>query len=152
MFVLPPMKVLLVEDDREISSFVHRGLKEAGFTVDSAADGRQGLQLALENLYDAMIVDIMLPEIDGLTLIQTIRQNNMSAPVLILSAKRSVDDKVRGFQTGGDDYLTKPFSFAELLARVQALIRRSSTLGPSSPGPSSPPWSSRSTKACIRCL
>jgi DNA-binding response OmpR family regulator len=101
------------------------GLKEAGFAVDHAANGEDGLHLALTEPYDIAVVDIMLPILDGLTLIEEVRRNNIDTPVLILSAKRSVDDRVKGLKTGSDDYLVKPFAFSELLARVQALIRRS---------------------------
>jgi two-component system, OmpR family, response regulator len=119
------MRVLLVEDDPTIAAFVAKGLREAGFAVDEAADGETGLTLAREQKFDAAIVDVMLPRLDGLSLIDALRGRGVRTPVLILSAKRSVDDRVRGLQAGGDDYLTKPFAFAELLARVQALIRRS---------------------------
>lgn len=118
------MRILLVEDDSKIASFVSKGLKAAGFAVDTAADGEEGLHLALQEPYDAAIIDIMLPVLDGLTLIERLRAQKKNTPVIILSAKRSVDDRIKGLQTGGDDYLTKPFSFSELLARVQALIRR----------------------------
>jgi heavy metal response regulator len=118
------VRVLLVEDDPTIAGFVEKGLKEAGFAVDTAADGRAGLEQALAVPFDLAIVDVMLPGMDGLSLIDTLRARGVKTPVLILSAKRSVDDRVRGLQAGGDDYLTKPFAFAELLARVQALIRR----------------------------
>jgi two-component system OmpR family response regulator len=118
------VRVLLVEDDPTIAEFVERGLKEAGFVVERAADGGTGLHKALAEPYDAAIVDVMLPHMDGLALIDALRAKNVRTPVLILSAKRTVDDRVRGLQAGGDDYLTKPFDFAELLARVQALIRR----------------------------
>ena len=118
------MRILLVEDDATIAEFASRGLREAGFAVDRAADGASGLQKALAEPFDAAIVDVMLPQMDGLALIDTLRARGVRMPVLILSAKRSVDDRVRGLQAGGDDYLTKPFAFAELLARVQALIRR----------------------------
>ena len=118
------MRILLVEDDQKIASFVLKGLKESGFAVDHAADGEDGLHLALTEPYDAAIIDIMLPRVDGLTLIERLRQERINTPVIILSAKRTVDDRVKGLQTGGDDYLTKPFSFTELLARVQGLIRR----------------------------
>ncbi len=120
------MRVLLVEDDKKIASFIEGGLRQAGFAVDTVGDGEEGLLMAESNPYDAMVVDIMLPRMDGLTLIERLRGSGVRTPVLILSAKHTVDDKVRGFQTGGDDYLTKPFSFSELLARIQALIRRSS--------------------------
>jgi two-component system OmpR family response regulator len=118
------MRVLLVEDDSTIAEFVENGLREAGFAVERAADGRTGLQKAAAGSYDAAIVDVMLPQMDGLALIDALRAKGVRTPVLILSAKRAVDDRVRGLQAGGDDYLTKPFDFAELLARVQALIRR----------------------------
>jgi DNA-binding response OmpR family regulator len=119
------MRLLVIEDDRTIASFLVKGLQETGFAVDHAEDGRQGLALALTEPYDAAIVDLMLPELDGLSLIEDLRRRKVRTPVLILSAKRSVDDRVRGLQAGGDDYLVKPFAFSELLARVQALIRRS---------------------------
>lgn len=119
------MRLLVIEDDRTIASFLVKGLQEAGFAVDHAEDGRQGLALALTEPYDAAVVDLMLPELDGLSLIEDLRRRKVRTPVLILSAKRSVDDRVRGLQAGGDDYLVKPFAFSELLARVQALIRRS---------------------------
>ena len=118
------MRVLLVEDDKKLASYIEKGLKEAGFAVDRAEQGDEGLRLVLRSSYDVAIVDVMLPQLDGLTLIDRMRARKVLTPVLILSAKRSVDDRVRGLQTGGDDYLTKPFSFAELLARIQALIRR----------------------------
>jgi DNA-binding response OmpR family regulator len=120
------MRVLVCEDDRVIADFVARGLREAGFAVDVASTGTEGLRLALESSYDVAVVDVMLPGIDGLALIERLRAARVQTPVLILSARRSVDDRVKGLQAGGDDYLTKPFAFAELLARVQALIRRSS--------------------------
>jgi two-component system OmpR family response regulator len=120
------MRALLVEDDATIAEFVLRGLREAGFAVDHAADGEAGLALAAETPYDVAIVDLMLPKRDGLSLIEALRRQGIMTPVLILSARRSVDDRVRGLQIGGDDYLTKPFAFAELLARVQALVRRAS--------------------------
>lgn len=118
------MRALIVEDDRAIAEFVGRGLRQAGFAVDQAADGETGLELALSEPYDVAIVDLMLPQRDGLSLIDELRRRGRTIPVLILSARRSVDDRVRGLQSGGDDYLTKPFAFAELLARVQALVRR----------------------------
>ena len=120
------MRILIVEDDEEIGSFIIKGFEQAGFAVDHATDGDDGLQLALSKAYDAAIVDIMLPKLDGLSLIEELRRRKVNTPVIILSAKRSVDDRVKGLQTGGDDYLTKPFSFSELLARLQALIRRAS--------------------------
>ena len=118
------MRILVVEDDKKIASFVAKGLKEAGYAVDVAQDGPEGLDLGLSGVYDAAVLDIMLPGIDGLTLIERLRAKKNNTPVIILSAKRTVDDRVKGLQAGGDDYLTKPFSFSELLARIQALIRR----------------------------
>jgi two-component system OmpR family response regulator len=118
------MRVLVVEDDKKIASFVVNGLRQSGYAVDHAADGEEGLIRAQTIAYDAAVVDVMLPRLDGLSLIQQLRARGARAPVLILSAKASVDDRVRGLQAGGDDYLTKPFAFSELLARIQALIRR----------------------------
>lgn len=119
------MRILLVEDDLKIASFIKKGLGASGFTVDHVADGEEGCNLALVEPYEAAIVDIMLPKMDGLALIRKVRDNGVGTPVLILSARDAIDDRVKGLQTGGDDYLTKPFAFSELLARVQALIRRS---------------------------
>jgi two-component system OmpR family response regulator len=118
------MRLLLIEDDRKIAAFVSKGLREAGFVVEDAADGKTGLQMALHASFDAAIVDIMLPGMDGLAIIEQLRQRRITLPVIILSARRSVDERVEGLEAGGDDYLTKPFAFSELLARVQALIRR----------------------------
>jgi len=120
------MRVLVVEDDAKIAAFITIGLKQAGFVVDQVADGAAGLALALTEPYAVAVIDLMLPQLDGLSLIEEVRRRQVNTPMLILSAKRSVDDRVKGLQTGGDDYLTKPFAFAELLARVQALIRRAS--------------------------
>ena len=120
------MRILLVEDDAKIASFVEKGLKAAGFAVDLTGDGESGLHLALTEPYDAAVIDIMLPKLDGLNLIKKMRRENIQTPVIILSAKGSVDDRVKGLQTGSDDYLSKPFAFSELLARIQALIRRNS--------------------------
>jgi two-component system OmpR family response regulator len=120
------MRILLVEDDQKIASFIIKGLKAAGYAVDHAKDGEEGLHLALFEPYDTAIIDLMLPKRDGLSLIEKMRQEKVNTPVLILSAKGSIDDRVRGLQTGSDDYLTKPFAFSELLARIQALIRRAS--------------------------
>ena len=118
------MRLLVVEDDSKIASFVVKGLKEAGFAVDHCGDGEEALIMADATPYDALIVDLMLPGLDGLSVVQRLRAKGKRTPVLILSAKASVDDRVRGLQAGGDDYLTKPFAFTELLARVQALLRR----------------------------
>ena len=118
------MRILVIEDDEKIASFVVNGLKQSGFAVDKAADGDEGLSLAEMVTYDAIVLDIMLPKLDGLSLLRRLRADKFTTPVLILSAKANVDDRVRGLQAGGDDYLTKPFAFSELLARIQALIRR----------------------------
>lgn len=118
------MRILLIEDDVKIASFIERGLKEAGFAVDVSHDGEEGLSRALDSTFDAAIVDLMLPLRDGLSVIENMRAENVDTPVLILSAKQSVDDRILGLQKGGDDYMVKPFSFSELLARIQALIRR----------------------------
>jgi two-component system OmpR family response regulator len=118
------MRVLVVEDDPKIASFVVNGLKQNGFAADHASDGENGLALAHAVTYDAAVLDIMLPKLDGLSMLRQLRQAKILTPVLILSAKARVDDRVKGLQAGGDDYLTKPFAFSELLARVQALIRR----------------------------
>ena len=119
------MRVLVVEDDKKIASFVVNGLKQSGFAVDHSANGEDGVIMARSVSYDAAVIDVMLPKLDGLSLVQSLRREGIRTPVIILSAKASVDDRVRGLQAGGDDYLTKPFAFSELLARVQALIRRS---------------------------
>jgi two-component system OmpR family response regulator len=118
------MRLLLVEDDPKIASFILKGMKAAGYAVDHAPDGEDGLHMAITEPYDAAIIDIMLPKLDGLSLIERMRNEKVNVPVIILSAKGSIDDRVKGLQIGGDDYLTKPFAFSELLARVQALIRR----------------------------
>ncbi len=126
------LRVLLVEDDQRTASFVRKGLSQEGYAVDHAADGESGLHLALTEVYDAAVVDVMLPKLDGLELIRRLRSNGLGTPVLILSAQNSVDDRISGLQDGADDYLVKPFSFSELVARLQALIRRAtSTTAPS---------------------
>jgi heavy metal response regulator len=118
------MRVLVVEDDKKIASFVVKGLKQNGFAVDQSDDGEEGLIHATATPYDVAVVDVMLPKLDGLSLVRQLRGRGVATPVIILSAKASVEDRVRGLESGADDYLTKPFSFTELLARVQALIRR----------------------------
>jgi len=119
------MRILIVEDDRTIGSFIEKGLIEAGYAVDRVGNGESGLYMMAINPYDVAIIDVMPPAMNGLTLIDKVRLQGNNTPVLILSARKSIDDRIIGLQKGGDDYLTKPFSFAELLARVQALIRRS---------------------------
>lgn len=118
------MRVLVIEDDRTISSFIANGLRQEGLVAETAADGVEGLDRARSQSWDVIIVDVMLPRLDGLSLVEALRRANVPTPVLFLSAKHTVDDRVKGLQSGGDDYLTKPFAFPELLARVQALMRR----------------------------
>ena len=118
------MRLLLVEDDSTVAAFVQKGLSEEGFVVDHAGDGAAGLALASGSAYDAAVIDLMLPGMDGLALIDELRRRRIQLPVIILSARRSVAERVEGLHAGGDDYLTKPFAFSELLARIQALIRR----------------------------
>jgi two-component system OmpR family response regulator len=118
------LRILVVEDDKKIASFLIRGLKQAGFAVDHASNGVAGLELALGEPYDVAVVDIMLPKLDGLALIDRLRHDKVMTPVIILSAKRSVDDRVKGLHSGSDDYLTKPFALSELVARIHALLRR----------------------------
>jgi two-component system OmpR family response regulator len=120
------MRLLLVEDDGRTAAFILKGLKESGYAVDHVIDGEQGFHMALSEPYDAAIIDIMLPKLDGLTLISELRRKKSKLPVIILSARGSTDERVKGLQTGSDDYMTKPFAFSELLARVQALLRRAS--------------------------
>lgn len=122
----PAMRILVVEDDDKIASFIVNGLQQEGMVVDRVSDGQEGLLFAARAQYEAAIIDLMLPKLDGLGLIRQMREKGLRTPVLILSAKRTVDDRVTGLHSGGDDYLVKPFAFSELLARVHALIRRSS--------------------------
>ncbi len=125
------MRILIVEDDIKISSFLRKGFREVGYAADVAEDGEEGLLLIHQGVYDAIVVDLMLPKLDGLSLIGRMRAERIQTPVIILSAKRSVDDRIRGLQAGGDDYMVKPFSFSELLVRVQTLLRRSQQIPPS---------------------
>ncbi len=118
------MRVLVIEDDRETAQFLQRSLRESGHTADLAADGETGLSLARDGRYDVLIVDRMLPRRDGLSVVQTLRSEGARTPVLILSALGEVDDRVKGLRAGGDDYLTKPYAYTELLARIEALARR----------------------------
>src|SRR6266853_1454287 len=127
------MRVLVIEDDDKIASFIVNGLKQAGFATDHSANGEDGLHLASTEHYDAAVVDLMLPRLDGLSLIEKLRRQEINTPVIILSAKRSVDDRVKGLQAGGDDYMVKPFAFSELLARMQALLRRATGNAPAEP-------------------
>jgi len=120
------MRVLVVEDDRDISAFLVKGLNENGFTVDHAEDGRNGLFLATSEVYDAIIIDRLLPGLDGLAIVKSMRATGKTTPILVLSALGEVEDRVEGLRAGGDDYLTKPFAFSELLARLEALLRRTS--------------------------
>ena len=129
MGYISPMRLLLVEDEHDIQGFLRRSLDEAGYHVDAASDGKAAERLAAENVYDILVVDLGLPDCDGITLILRLRQIGVNAPVLILSARRSVDDRVRGLEQGGDDYLTKPFALAELLARLRNLLKRNSPPG-----------------------
>jgi DNA-binding response OmpR family regulator len=122
------MRILLVEDEARIAEFLGRALRERGDAVDHATSAEEALDLVSEGIHDALIVDVVLPGIDGLDFIERCRGRGVSAPVLILSARRTVDDRVRGLQRGGDDYLTKPFALAELLARLDALLRRATPL------------------------
>ncbi|MEX1665606.1 MULTISPECIES: winged helix-turn-helix domain-containing protein [Zhongshania] len=118
------MRVLLIEDDASVAEYIVKGLRESGYQVEHAADGKTGLVKATTEDYDALIVDRMLPHVDGLTIIQTLRASNDSTPALILSALGEVEDRVKGLKAGGDDYLVKPFAFAELLARIEVMLRR----------------------------
>ena len=118
------MRVLIVEDDGVTAGFISKGLRQEGFAVDRARDGEEGIYLAVREPYDALIVDIMLPKLDGLSLVESLRRRKIITPVLVLSARSTVADRIKGLQAGGDDYLTKPFAFAELLARIRALLRR----------------------------
>ncbi len=118
------MRILVVEDEDKIAAFLKRGLKEEGYAVDVAADGEDGLRLAVSEDYDLILLDLMLPKVDGLTMCRRLREQNRRAPILMLTAKDSVQDKVAGLDSGADDYLTKPFAFEELLARCRALLRK----------------------------
>ena len=123
------MRILLIEDDASVADYIVKGLRESGYSVDHAGDGKQGLVMATSEEYDAMVVDRMLPHVDGLTIVQTLRASENNTPVLILSALGEVDDRVKGLKAGGDDYLVKPFAFAELLARIEVILRRQENSG-----------------------
>ncbi|WLD57949.1 response regulator transcription factor [Salinispirillum sp. LH 10-3-1] len=118
------MKILVIEDDQQLNEFVCHGLQQAGYVVDSCGNGKEGLMLAVSETHDLIIVDRMLPEVDGLTIVRTLRASNLTTPVLILSALGEVEQRVEGLRAGSDDYLAKPFAFEELQARVEALLRR----------------------------
>jgi len=118
------MRILIIEDDRKISSFLKKGFKEVGYAADVAENGEEGLAMTRQDVYDAIVADLMLPKLDGLGMIERMRAEGTQTPVIILSAKRTVDDRIRGLQAGGDDYMVKPFSFSELLVRIQTLLRR----------------------------
>jgi two-component system OmpR family response regulator len=120
----PDMRILVIEDDADTAAYMVKGLKESGYVVDHAADGRDGMFHAMSGNYDALIVDRMLPNVDGLSIIQAIRTAGIKTPALILSALGAVDDRVKGLKAGGDDYLTKPYAFSELLARIEVMLRR----------------------------
>jgi two-component system OmpR family response regulator len=122
--VTPDMRILVIEDDADTAAYMVKGLKESGYVVDHAADGKDGMFHAMSGNYDALIVDRMLPNVDGLSIIQAIRAAGIKTPALILSALGAVDDRVKGLKAGGDDYLTKPYAFSELLARIEVMLRR----------------------------
>lgn len=118
------MRILVVEDERKVASFIKKGLEEEGYAVDVAADGEEGLAMALTRVHDLIILDVRLPKMDGLRVLQALRHDSMTAPVLLLTVRATIEDKVLGLDAGADDYLTKPFAFQELVARVRALLRR----------------------------
>lgn len=124
------MRILVIEDDRDTAAYIVKGLKESGHSVDHAENGKDGLFLSLDNDYDAMVVDRMLPGLDGLSIIQTLRNSGNNTPALILSALGEINDRVHGLRSGGDDYVVKPFAFSELLARLEALVRRTDSDAP----------------------
>lgn len=121
------MRILIVEDEKKVAAFIKKGLEEETYAVDVAYDGEEGLYLGLENQYDMVVLDLMLPTINGMEVLARLRKNKVEAPILLLTAKDSVEDKVTGLNTGADDYLTKPFAFSELLARIRVLLRRGKT-------------------------
>jgi heavy metal response regulator len=124
------MRILVVEDEQKVASFIKKGLEEEGYAVDVAADGEEGLAMALACVHDLIILDIRLPKMDGLRVLQAIRQDSVTAPVLLLTVRATIEDKVLGLDAGADDYLTKPFAFQELVARVRALLRRRAEADP----------------------
>ncbi len=118
------MRLLVIEDEQKVANFIKQGLEEEGYAVDHAADGASGLQMALEGLHDVIVLDVMLPKLDGLSVLQQLRQETITTPVLLLTVRATIEDKVLGLDAGADDYLTKPFAFEEFVARVRALLRR----------------------------
>ena len=124
------MRLLVIEDELKVANFIRQGLEEEGYAVDHAADGACGLQMALEDLYDVIVLDVMLPKLDGLSVLQQLRQAKIDTPVLLLTVRATIEDKVLGLDSGADDYLTKPFAFEEFVARVRALLRRRAEAAP----------------------
>ena len=124
------MRLLVIEDEQKVANFIKQGLEEEGYAVDHAADGASGLQMALEGLHDVIVLDVLLPKLDGLGLLQQLRQENVTTPVLLLTVRATIEDKVLGLDAGADDYLTKPFAFEEFVARVRALLRRRAETAP----------------------
>ncbi len=124
------MRLLVIEDEQKVANFIKQGLEEEGYAVDHAADGASGLQMALEGLHDVIVLDVMLPKLDGLSVLQQLRQQNITTPVLLLTVRATIEDKVLGLDAGADDYLTKPFAFEEFVARVRALLRRRAETAP----------------------
>ena len=118
------MRLLVIEDEQKVANFIKQGLEEEGYAVDHAGDGISGLQMALEGLHDVIVLDVMLPKLDGLSVLQQLRQEKVTTPVLLLTVRATIEDKVLGLDAGADDYLTKPFAFEEFVARVRALLRR----------------------------
>lgn len=124
------MRLLVIEDEQKVANFIKQGLEEEGYAVDHAADGASGLQMALEALHDVIVLDVMLPKLDGLSVLHQLRQENVTTPVLLLTVRATIEDKVLGLDAGADDYLTKPFAFEEFVARVRALLRRRAETAP----------------------
>ena len=124
------MRLLVIEDEQKVANFIRQGLEEEGYAVDHAADGASGLQLALEGLHDVIVLDVMLPKLDGLSVLHQLRRENVTIPVLLLTVRATIEDKVLGLDAGADDYLTKPFAFEEFVARVRALLRRRADTAP----------------------
>lgn len=124
------MRLLVIEDEQKVANFIKQGLEEEGYAVDHAADGASGLEMALEGLHDVIVLDVMLPKLDGLSVLHQLRQENVTTPVLLLTVRATIEDKVLGLDAGADDYLTKPFAFEEFVARVRALLRRRAETAP----------------------